>query len=357
MVSKDTFPVLVCDIGGTNSRMSILRVSVDKTVTPIVVDVTKLKSQDYTSLSNLLSFYLEKYKDTDDYPHIAAIAVPGPIVNNRISVIANLMHWPHSDGDSIGQNLNFKKCVLLNDFVAVGYGIIGDLTIDKDFYNLTCGKSNPDGPYAVVGAGTGLGHGLGYKSVHGKYHEIIPSEGGHQTFICFNDTEWKYQNYLKQKFQINHISHERACSGPAIPYIFNFLIDVEGMEPKLLDKNDKEFDDKRWKLTPEEIITACVEEKCPVANRVGDMFLEMLATDCSNLCLTSLPYKGLYLVGGITLTLQNKLKNSKVFWNRFYHKGRLSEYLKEFPVYLVTDSDVGIKGCQEFCRQIIELQK
>ena len=351
---KDYLPVLMCDIGGTNSRLRIMLISKRFGEEAIKIDYKRYDTQSFQSLFHLLQTYLEPFVGTDNYPLFAAIAIPGPIEDNKIQIIANIPHWPHTDGYELGLKFKLIQCTLLNDFVAMGYGITGNIKLDKDFFNLTCSKSNDDGVYAVVGAGTGLGHGLGYKVKNSKYHDVLPSEGGHQTFTPFNEVEWKYKLYLLEKFKVDHISIERACSGPALPYLFNFVIDILNIEPSLVSRSDPEFDQKRWQLTPEEIVNSANKEDCKATLEVRKIFIEILATDCSNMCLMTLPRKGLYLVGGITISFENYIKTSKTFWSRFYDKGRLSNFLKDFPVFLVTDVHIGIKGSEEFARRQVE---
>lgn len=347
-------PVLMADIGGTNSRLRIMQISKVLGEDGIKVDYQRFLSNDFKSLLHLLETYLEPFKGTENYPLFAAIAIPGPVNNNKNSLIANIPSWTHSDGDEIAKALNLKKCILINDFVAVGYGITGNIKCDKDFFNLTSNLPESDGVFAVIGAGTGIGHVLGYKSNHSKYHEIIPSEGGHQSLVTYNEVEWKYRSYIQEKMDLTHISQERAVAGPAIPYMFNFFIDVIGLEPTLVSKSDIEFDKKRWELTPEEIVDAANKESCKVCMEVRKLFVEMTATEAANICILTLPKKGLYLVGNITLSFIDYIKSTKVFWDRFYDKGRVSDFLKTFPIYVVTDTHIGIKGSEEVGRREVE---
>ncbi len=46
---------------------------------------------------------------------------------------------------------------LINDFVAVGYGVLG--LSEQDLYTLQPGSPDANAPTAVIGAGTGLGEG------------------------------------------------------------------------------------------------------------------------------------------------------------------------------------------------------
>ena len=136
--------------------------------------------------------------------------------------------------------------------------------------------------------------------------------------------------------------------------LFNFVVDILNIEPSIVSRSDPEFDQKRWQLTQEQIVNSANKEDCKATLEVRKIFVEILATDCSNMCLMTLPRKGLYLVGGITISFENYIKTSITFWSRFYDKGRLSNFLKDFPVFLVTDVHIGIKGSEEFARRQVE---
>ena len=110
-------PVLIGDIGGTNSRLCIMRLSSDINSIPEIIDRKTLVSFEYQSVENLIEFYLKDFKSTNNYPVYAAIGVPAPIANNTLLQIVNLPHWKPMNGDVIAKNLGLQKLVFLNDFV------------------------------------------------------------------------------------------------------------------------------------------------------------------------------------------------------------------------------------------------
>lgn len=352
----DTYkPVLITDIGGTNSRMRIINVSWDPDKHPIEVDYKKLKSKDYKSLLHVCQEYLKPFVGTSNYPILAVIALPGPIVNNQCEITANLTFWGLSDGKVISEKLNIRDAFLLNDFQVIGYGVMSShLVLNKDLFVVNEGKKNTSSPIAIVGPGTGLGHGIAVKSKYDKYHEVCSSEGGHQLFLAHTQREWDFRCYLADKFQIEHVSLERGLAGPGIPYMFNYLIDKEQMVCKVLDPTDKEFDKKRWEITAEEIIETAMKETCPVCTEVRKMFVDILGNSLSNFSVCTVPLYGLYIVGGICTSLKDFILNDKCLMTRFLDKGRMKDFLKNIPIYLVTHHQIGLLGSEEFARRIIE---
>lgn len=348
-------PVLITDIGGTNSRMRIIKVSSDPNHHPIEVDYKKLKSQDYKNLLEVCQEYLKPFIGSENYPVLAVIALPGPIVSNVCEITANLTSWGKSDGKVLSKELKISDVYLLNDFQVNGYGVMSShLVLNKDLFIINEGKVNPNSPLGIIGPGTGLGHGLAIKSKTDLYHEVISSEGGHQLFLANNQREWDFRTYLSEKINCGHISLERGLSGPGIPYMFNFFIDKLNMECKIIDSQDKDFDQKRWALTAEEIVEAANKESCPVCVEVRKLFIEILGNACSNFCVTTLPFNGLYIVGSISNSFKDFILNDNTLMNRYLDKGRMKDFLKGVPIYLVTHSQIGLLGSEEFARRIIE---
>jgi len=67
----------------------------------------------------------------------------------------------------------------------------------KDLERIDTNKVCPHGPKAMIGAGTGLGHGYIVKTDESVYHQVFPSEGGHVDYAPINDLEWDYMKFVK----------------------------------------------------------------------------------------------------------------------------------------------------------------
>jgi len=112
-------PILVGDIGGSNARLSIQKISdvyhgeVDEVKTEI------LSSPDFKDIKTLLKTFLKQFEGTENYPFIAVIGICGPIVDNSFSIIANLT-WPKATGEELAKELNLKEFYFLNDMESIG---------------------------------------------------------------------------------------------------------------------------------------------------------------------------------------------------------------------------------------------
>lgn len=83
-------------------------------------------------------------------------------------------------------------------------------------------------------------------------------------------------------------------------------------------------------------------------------FIENFGTEVGNMALKTLPYGGLYLIGGVTNGISHQLIHDNTFMLAFFNKGRLGDLMRQFPVFLVNgDIEVGILGAQEKARRLI----
>ena len=62
--------------------------------------------------------------------------------------------------------------------------------------------------------------------------------------------------------------------------------------------------------------------------KVVEKFTENLGTETGNLALKTLPFGGIYLIGGVTAGIQEYLKTNKKFIESFFNKGRCSSIIE-----------------------------
>ena len=130
------------------------------------------------------------------------------------------------------------------------------------------------------------------------------------------------------------MSVERLCAGPAIPLIYSFMKTQHKDLEVILEKDTqfekpceaKKFDD----IDSFDIINAAIKHKDPLCMKVVEKFTENFGTETGNLALKTLPYGGIYLIGGVTAGIQDYLKTSTKFMDSFKNKGRLSEFMNQF---------------------------
>ncbi len=151
-------------------------------------------------------------------PETACFAIAGPVVH-QTSRLTNL-GW-NLEAERLATDLGMKQVSLINDFAAVGYGVLG--LAPEDFHTLQAGELDPQAPIGVIGAGTGLGQ--GFLTHDGQDYQVWSSEGGHADFAPRSRLEFDLSRYLLEKHNIDRISAERVVSGQGILAIYQFLRD------------------------------------------------------------------------------------------------------------------------------------
>lgn len=181
-------------------------------------------NENFTNFIDVMKCFLNESKElynSSQSPITACIAVAGPVKNNSVS-FTNRQDWS-IDGNNIASVFGIQKVVLINDFVANGYGLL-TLQENDDYIVLQQGSKDKNSPIACIGAGTGLGQCYLTPDHDGTY-TCFPSEGGHCDFTPRNQLEVDLQNYLKVKFnQSYRISMERIVSGIGLANVCNVLL-------------------------------------------------------------------------------------------------------------------------------------
>jgi len=330
--------VLSGDVGGTNTRLQLTEFDDDKT--PKVIKKGRFKNNEYSDFIIIINDFLNS-ADLDPAKVISScFGVAGPIIDQNVK-LTNLSWVINSD--EIKNHFGWNKVKLLNDFVIVGYGL--DSLSSKGLLSLQQGKPKEYAPKAYIGAGTGLG--MGFVSYDVARPHVYPTEGGHIDFAPTSDLEIEFLKFLRQHYQ--HASFERVLSGMGITNIYQFLrsrkdsLDGNNELNNLIDRS--EFSD----LAPF-ISKFAFEHGDPLALEALNLFVSIYGAAAGNLALTTLPFGGLYIAGGIAPKLLELFKKPN-FINSFVNKGRASQILQDIPVSLVLDTEIGLNGAAFYAVQ------
>ncbi|NET53543.1 MAG: glucokinase [Merismopedia sp. SIO2A8] len=290
-------------------------------------------------------------------PEKACFAIAGPVVNNQSS-LTNLS-WL-LEGDRLQRELNIAQVKLINDFVAIGYGVLG--VAETDIHPLQVAPPQPNTPIAVIGAGTGLGQCFlipqSSPDAPGEVrHHVYASEGGHVDFAPRSELEFQLLKYLLDKYNVTRLSVERVVSGQGIVAIYQFLRDrhIATESPHVGDAIREWEQQAGWAqktVDPAATIAIAANDKSDyLAERTMQMFVDAYGAEAGNLALKLLPYGGLYIAGGIAAKNLELLKSGS-FLQAFAHKGRISDLLKKIPVYVVLNPKVGLVGAAVHAAQL-----
>jgi len=342
--------VLAGDIGGTKTILRLVSVEVGGPGRAVPL-LTTLWEKTYASnsFSDLVpmvhQFFREAAESSVSVPAAdsACFGIAGPIVNNS-SELTNLS-WSLS-GERLQKALSIPRVSLINDFAAIGYGIVG--LQEGQIEPLQTGTPDPAAPIAIIGAGTGLGEGFFIPGTDGRLR-AYPSEGGHTDFAPQSDLDFQLSNYLREKNNLPRVSVERVASGTGIASIYQFFRDTNPHEESAamadiyrawsreIGKKDKTVD------LAAEVSKAALAGNDFLCEQAMNLFITAYGAEAGNLALKILPFGGLYLAGGIAPKILPIIQQG-AFLKAFANKGRMRPLLEKIPVHVILDPKVALIG-------------
>jgi glucokinase len=335
--------LLAGDIGGTKTIVRLVEESPSSSRHTIYQAL--YSSRDFPDLVPIVQQFLsavEQQLGTIPRPEKACFAIAGPVVNDTC-VLTNLA-WV-LDARRLETELDIAKIRLINDFAAVGYGILG--LEAKDLQTLQEVTPQPDAPIAIIGAGTGLGEGFLIR-LAGDF-QVFSSEGGHADFAPRNELEFQLLQYLRDKYDIQRISVERVVSGQGIVALYQFLRDRQFAREspeigQIVKTWERETGRTEKSVDPAAAIArAALEKRDRLCQQTLQMFVEAYGAEAGNLALKLLPYGGLYVAGGIAAKILPLIQEGS-FLRAFSEKGRVSPLLEKVPIHVVLNPEVGLIG-------------
>jgi glucokinase len=324
------------DIGGTKTILRLVDVNSQEQSFETIKE-GKFSSAKFPDLVPIVKHFLNEHQL--EQPEIASFAIAGPVINNS-SNLTNL-NWQLT-ATRLEKELNISRVSLINDFAANSYGVLG--LKESELATLQTGKTVANAPIAVIGAGTGLGE--GFLLAHQNRYYVFPSEGGHTDFAPRNKLEMQLLQYLQKKLNKDHISVERIVSGQGIVSIYQFLRDTNfAPEDEAISHQIKAWETKSVKnIDPAAIIAIGAQEpQDTLCLKTMNMFVEAYGAETGNLALKILPYGGIYIAGGIAAKNLCFMEQGS-FLEAYSDKGRMSNLLRDIPIHIVLNSQLGLLG-------------
>ena len=292
--------VFLLDIGGTNVRYALA----EKGKTSI----EKIYKKNIGSES--LDKLLEDLLTTESGKVLnIVISAAGPKLDGIIKMTNRSYKI---DPNEIKEKFSLKECHLLNDWESIAYGHA--YLNQKDCINLInkeVSSYNKNSLY--FGPGTGLG-----VSILLDDQIVISSEYG--------NTNIGVEELIGEDLsKLHHFkSIEDTLSGKAISKIYEIKT--------------------RKNLSAEEIFSQAKNDDL-VAREIIQGFIERLAIILSDLTLSFLPGRGIYLAGNLTRSLKDFI-NTKIFEEKFLSNkaGSHLEILRNTPINIITKEHSPLYG-------------
>lgn len=338
------YPWLVADIGGTNARFGWIGgagSALEQVRTLPVARHAGPLAATRAYLAEVAQALGPLYRP----PCSAAWAVASAIVGDEVEMTNAGWHFSRQ---ALQRELGWRTFLVLNDFEALAMALPQLEPGQVRRVGEAAGQLVlPHAARAVIGPGTGLGvAGLvtcpaatGGSPGAEPHWLALPGEGGHASLAPHDDFESALLAAVRQHHR--HVSAERLLSGIGLPALHQAVAQVRGVAVP--------------ELHTEAIVAAGVAAvgsagADALCRETLEHFCAMLGGLAGNVALTLGARGGVYIGGGIVPRLGDLFLHSR-FRARFEAKGRLEEYLRAIPTWLIVDTQVALPGAAAALRQ------
>lgn len=315
MTPTNGYPRLLADVGGTNVRFAL------ETSSMQIGEVTAYKVADYPSLEAAMGKYMQSVADHAQ-PRHAAIGLANPVTGDHVKLTNH--NWAFSI-EQMRQALGLTTLVAINDFTSLALAL--PWLPDQDLVQVREGSAIATAPRALIGPGTGLGV-SGLVPAPGGGAVALAGEGGHIELMPVTDDEWIAWRAAHAEF--GRVSAERLLSGMGLSHIHAALSAETGT---LLSEP----------LTPAQVTDGALKQNDALCRRAFDAFCGLLGSVAADIALVLGARGGVYIGGGIVPRFVDAFRASP-FSERFGAKGRMSRYLADIPVFVITADYPALPG-------------
>jgi len=318
-------PILVADIGGTNARFALI--DAGNWNDHELVGIRRYAVVQFASLAAAIRHYLQE-AGVAATPRRAVLGVAAPVKGDRIAITNN--PWTFST-EELRTECRFDSVAVINDFSANSMSLpclkAADVKAIGPSADIAAHATTTprDRSFAVIGPGTGLG--VGGLLIRGGRAIPVDSEGGHTSFAPANAYEFAILESVQQRFE--RVSYERLICGPGLMNLYRAVCAVEGVAALA--------------ETAEQVTTLGTGDRHGVESRTLTLFCEILGACAGDVALMFAAWDGVYLAGGMLLTLMPWLESGG-FRRRFEAKGRYRPTLQAVPTLAILHPDLGLLG-------------
>jgi glucokinase len=333
------------DIGGTHSRLQCEIIGADQVIQ---------KSNEYKSIIGdkraLEIFIQNSIKDfTDLKPDKCVTGFAGAVIDRKEVAMTNWLNRPViSKIDLIKWGLP-ESTFMVNDMELAGYGLLdmeAKNQIPSEYCKTLFMPENYSQKYSkhklVIAPGTGFGTGcvIETKTQSGEmFYDVISSEVQHIQIPPFDEKHAEIMKmiFAKKKDRL-YLNHEDFVSGEGLEDTYSALQKIGGLE----------IDNKN----AAEIANLALQNKDDLAVEALNYFYRVVGRIVQAMCLVVQPYGGVFLCGASTEKNVDFIPQSD-FLKELHNSLIRQEMLEQYPVYIVTKSDINVAGGLWACREIL----
>ncbi len=312
-----TDPVIVADVGGTNTRVALAR---DGTLDRAALK--RFRNAEFGSLDDVLRSYLETRGPVAG----ACVALAGP-VRNGAAQMTNL-GW-HLTEEGLARATGAPRaCVaLLNDLQAQGQALDG---IDSAAMTvLRPGARDRGAARLVIGFGTGVNAAPVQPLPDGRGWLVPATEAGHIHLPVADDTDARLALWLAARR--GYASVEDVLSGSGLERLHRFHTDPDETRPPVRA----------------EAILRALEAGDPAAATTAEHYVRLMARYTATLALAHLPFGGICLIGGVARAIAPHAQRFGLA-EAFGAMGRFSGFMEAFEIAVLNDDYAALQGCAAY---------
>lgn len=308
------FPVVVCDVGGTNCRVAL-----KETPTSTLVVIAHLKTADYPGLGEAVAAAVSPLGVV---PRSVIACGAGPVEGGRRLKLTNAP-WL-MDGPLVASQLGLAQGLLLNDFEAQAL----TLPALRPEWLMPIGPAlaGDRGPHAIFGPGTGLGVACLIEA--GGRYVALASEACHIGFAPETADEIAFWPYLEHAH--GRITTESVLSGIGIARLHQARLAVAGASPPTA-------------LTPAEVTAAALNDPASEEARTIAVYWRLVGRFAGDIAITYKATGGVTLSGGILPRIVTQLDHA-AFRTAFEAKQPVQSLAARIGTALVVRDDSVLDG-------------
>ena len=308
-------PRLLADIGGTYARFAL------ETAPSVLEHIRLIPCAEHADFHSTVQAYLDSVPGSR-IEH-AAVAIANPVEGDWVRMTN--YHWQFSIEEE-RQRLLLDTLLVVNDFTALAMAVPRLQAHER--VAVGGGQPRERSVLGVIGAGTGLGV-SGMIPAQGGW-VALGTEGGHTSFAPRDEREMAILRFAWKQYR--HVSTERLLSGQGLELVHAALCEQAGHTQRSTPA-----------LRAPDITQRALARTDELCEQAVDAFCAIMGTAAANLALTLGAFGGIYIGGGIVPRLGPYFERSS-FRQRFEDKGRMSDYLRQIPTYVIQSAEATFLG-------------
>lgn len=311
-------PLVLCDIGGTNTRVAAVRIPGGS-----MEMLRRIRTDDFPTFELALADLCGKVGIA---PKSLVLCGAGPVVGKHLTLTN--AGWS-LDGEALKRHFGLAQCLLLNDFEAQALA----LPVIDETHAVVIGPDLPtdSGPRLILGPGTGLGV-AALLQTGGKF-VAVPTEAGHVGFGPANAAEEAVWLHLERA----HGRHtaESVLSGPGLGRLHQARIAALGLVSTA--------------KTAAEITQAALADTAGPESDTVRLFWRLVGRFAGDMAITFGATGGVTLAGGILPRIRS-LADAGSFRAEFTAKQPVEELARRIPTRLLVEADAVLSGMAAIAR-------